>query len=662
MRASDTTYCGFWVTLIPNFRVLGNRGPKSGAEPAERRPILSGKQCTTVHTGRMPLSSRKGVAAMATANIQAARPVKSAASNSTSNSPPPSGSTAGSRSTPTFCPTDVADLFDTVAVGSPLRRHQGRERRSALRADQLRSPVVLERSSPPTSSAASTSTAKSARPSASTASASSSTASPARSPTGAWKTATSPRPRTASGSTATSPGSACTSTARSTRPSGSTSACTTSTASPAPSATGAGTPQTRDVVQPENPYEYPARLGLLHPARRRQHGRHHGARPQRGHALQVRLAAPAPTSRRSARTARSSPAAASPRGPLSFMRVYDQIAAVVKSGGKTRRAAKMQSLKVWHPDVMEFIECKWKEEQKARVPHREGRLRGQLQRRSLQLDHVPEREPLGPRHRRLHAGRREGRRLDHALGHRRRAATAPTYPAREVAQPHGRVRLALRRPRRAVRHDDQQLAHLPQQRPHQRQQSVQRVHVPRRHGLQPGEHQPDEVPPAGRHVRRRAVPGRLPGLLHRPGNPGRSRQLSDAGHRPQQPPVPAAGPGLLEPRQPADGRRHCRTTRDAGRGVCGAITALLHGAANLTSAELAEAVGPFDGFEKNREPMLRVMQMHRDAVEEINADVPGVPRRRRPRTCGTKCSPPAACTASATPRRRCSPPPARSAS
>jgi ribonucleoside-diphosphate reductase alpha chain len=52
-----------------------------------------------------------------------------------------------------------------------------------------------------------------------------------------------------------------------------------------------------------------------------------------------------------------------PSGPLSFMRVYDQIAAVVKSGGKTRRAAKMQSIKVWHPDIMEFIECKWKEEQ-----------------------------------------------------------------------------------------------------------------------------------------------------------------------------------------------------------------------------------------------------------------------------------------------------------
>ena len=54
-----------------------------------------------------------------------------------------------------------------------------------------------------------------------------------------------------------------------------------------------------------------------------------------------------------------------PSGPLSFMRVYDQIAAVIKSGGKTRRAAKMQSLKVTHPDIKEFITSKTIEEQKA---------------------------------------------------------------------------------------------------------------------------------------------------------------------------------------------------------------------------------------------------------------------------------------------------------
>ncbi|MCA9165597.1 MAG: vitamin B12-dependent ribonucleotide reductase, partial [Planctomycetales bacterium] len=61
-----------------------------------------------------------------------------------------------------------------------------------------------------------------------------------------------------------------------------------------------------------------------------------------------------------------------PSGPLSFMKVYDSIAGVVKSGGKTRRAAKMQSLKVTHPDVLEFIECKWNEEQKAHALIRQG--------------------------------------------------------------------------------------------------------------------------------------------------------------------------------------------------------------------------------------------------------------------------------------------------
>jgi ribonucleoside-diphosphate reductase alpha chain len=54
-----------------------------------------------------------------------------------------------------------------------------------------------------------------------------------------------------------------------------------------------------------------------------------------------------------------------PSGPLSFMRVYDQIAAVIKSGGKTRRAAKMQSLKINHPDIKEFITAKTEEEKKA---------------------------------------------------------------------------------------------------------------------------------------------------------------------------------------------------------------------------------------------------------------------------------------------------------
>ncbi len=52
-------------------------------------------------------------------------------------------------------------------------------------------------------------------------------------------------------------------------------------------------------------------------------------------------------------------------GPVSFMKGLDAFAGVIKSGGKTRRAAKMVILNVDHPDIMEFVNCKMEEEKKA---------------------------------------------------------------------------------------------------------------------------------------------------------------------------------------------------------------------------------------------------------------------------------------------------------
>src|SRR5207249_4220380 len=57
---------------------------------------------------------------------------------------------------------------------------------------------------------------------------------------------------------------------------------------------------------------------------------------------------------------------------VSFMKGFDAFAGVIKSGGKTRRAAKMVILNIDHPDIVEFIECKRKEERKAHVLIEQG--------------------------------------------------------------------------------------------------------------------------------------------------------------------------------------------------------------------------------------------------------------------------------------------------
>jgi ribonucleoside-diphosphate reductase alpha chain len=59
-------------------------------------------------------------------------------------------------------------------------------------------------------------------------------------------------------------------------------------------------------------------------------------------------------------------------GPVSFMKGFDAFAGVIKSGGKTRRAAKMVILNADHPDIMEFVESKMREERKAHVLIEQG--------------------------------------------------------------------------------------------------------------------------------------------------------------------------------------------------------------------------------------------------------------------------------------------------
>ena len=136
-----------------------------------------------------------------------------------------------------------------------------------------------------------------------------------------------------------------------------------------------------------------------------QHGGHHAPRRIARPCSSSSAPAPASTSPPSARPARSSPAAAAPAARSPSCKVYDQVANVVKSGGKTRRAAKMNTLKDWHPDIEEFIEAKTKEEKKAWALIEQG-YDGSYNGDAYGSVMYPEREPLRARQRRVHAGRR----------------------------------------------------------------------------------------------------------------------------------------------------------------------------------------------------------------------------------------------------------------
>ncbi|HCC99825.1 MAG TPA: vitamin B12-dependent ribonucleotide reductase, partial [Planctomycetaceae bacterium] len=75
---------------------------------------------------------------------------------------------------------------------------------------------------------------------------------------------------------------------------------------------------------------------------------------------------------------------------------------------------------------------------------------------------------------------------------------------------------------------------------------------------------------------------------------------------------------------------------DAGRGICGAMTALLNGEGYRTSSHIASNIGPFASYAENSESMLGVMQMHRDAVEEIDDACPSY-LKDAARECWDEC-------------------------
>ena len=309
-----------------------------------------------------------------------------------------------------------------------------------------------------------------------------------------------------------------------------------------------------------------------------------------------------------------------PSGPLSFMRVYDQIAGVVKSGGKTRRAAKMQSLKVWHPDIMDFIECKAKEEAKAHCLIEKGGYEANFNGEAyssimFQNANLSVRVTDDFMNAVVEDAEWKTRWVTNSRKH------GPVYQAREIMQKMSQMAWMCGDP--GVQYDttinrwhtcpnsgrinasnpcseymflDDTACNLA---------SINLMKMCREDGSFDSER-------FTRACRIFFVAQEI--LVDHASYPTAVIAANSHRYRPLGLGYSNLGSLLM-----TSGHAY---NSDAGYGICGAITALLHGAANRTSAEMAAAVGTFDGYDANQEEMLRVMQMHRDAVEQIDGACP----------------------------------------
>jgi len=317
---------------------------------------------------------------------------------------------------------------------------------------------------------------------------------------------------------------------------------------------------------------------------------------------------------RSSREALSTGGLAS--GPVSFMRGADSIAGSIKSGGKTRRAAKMVILNADHPDIVEFIECKANEERKAYALGDAGwdmSLNGEAW-TSIQFQNA----------------NNSVRATDEFM---RAALEDCEWPLRAVTT--GQVletvhaRDLLRRVAQATWEcGDPGM---------QFDSTVNRWHTCPNSGRINASNPCSEY----MHLDDSACNLASLNLMKFMNDEGRfdveafrravavvilAQEIIVGSSSYPTPRITAnaynfrqlglgyanLGALLMSLGLPYD--------TDAGRSYAAALTALMTGHAYATSARIAARMGPFAGYEANQEPMLRVIRQHRDAVQEIDGE------------------------------------------
>ncbi len=306
-------------------------------------------------------------------------------------------------------------------------------------------------------------------------------------------------------------------------------------------------------------------------------------------------------------------------GPVSFMKGYDSFAGVIRSGGKTRRAAKMVILNVDHPDILDFIDCKSREEQKAHAlidAGYDGSLNGEAY-ASIQYQNANHSVRVSDAFMRA---------VENDEYWSTRAITTgepmDTMRARElfrqIAESAHRcgdpgmqfddtinrwhtskntARINASNPCSEYMYLDDSACNLASL------NLMKFVSEERDFDTGGFEHAVDVV---------------LTGMEIIVGNasyPTARIEKNSHAFRPLGLGYANLGALLMHRGVPYDS--------DLGRSIAASLTSLMTGRAYRQSARIAEVTGPFQGYPENEAPFLRVMGMHRDAAREI--DTAGVP-------------------------------------
>ncbi|MGH2595026.1 MAG: vitamin B12-dependent ribonucleotide reductase, partial [Actinomycetota bacterium] len=304
-------------------------------------------------------------------------------------------------------------------------------------------------------------------------------------------------------------------------------------------------------------------------------------------------------------------------GPVSFMRGADSSAGTIKSGGKTRRAAKMVILNVDHPDVRDFIWCKAVEEHKARALRDAGFDMDLDGRDAYSIQYQNANNSVRVTDEFMRAFEQD---QDWKLKGVTTGETVETVRARELMREISQAAWECADP--GMQYDT----------------TINEWHTCPASGRINASNPCSEY----MHLDNSACNLASLNLMKFLGDDGNFdvasfRHAVEIVFTAQEIvvgesdyPTEKIGANARAYRQLGLGyanlgamlmARGLPYDSDGGRAWAGAITALMTGQAYRTSARIAEVMGPFEGYEPNRDPMLRVMRKHRAAADEIDGDL-----------------------------------------